>query len=101
MANTATVYARIDPELKADVENILSQLGVTPSSLVQMLYKQIRLTRSIPFEIKLPARKVLSLDELSTEELNVELQKAYDSTQAGKVHSVREVDEMMKRDYGI
>lgn len=101
MANTATVYARIDPELKADVDNILSQLGVTPSSLVQMLYKQIKLTRSIPFGIKLPAGKVLSLDELSTEELNVELQKGYDSTQAGKVHSVREVDEMMKRDYGI
>ena len=34
MANTAAVYARIDPKLKADVEDILSQLGLTPSSVV-------------------------------------------------------------------
>ena len=86
MANTATVYARIDPELKEDVENILSQLGVTPSSLVQMLYKQIRLTKSIPFGIKLPAGKVLSLDELSTEELNVELQNEKDVYQLSLIH---------------
>ena len=48
MANTAAVYARIDPQLKADVEDILSRLGVTPSSVVQMLYSQIKLTRRFP-----------------------------------------------------
>lgn len=101
MANTAAVYARIDPELKADVEDILSQLGLTPSSVVQMLYSQIKLTKSIPFEIKLPINKPLSVDELTTEQLNAELQKAYDSILAGKVHSVSEVDEIMKREYGI
>ena len=41
MANTAAVYARIDPKLKSEVETILARLGVTPSSLIQMLYNQI------------------------------------------------------------
>ena len=101
MANTAAVYARIDPQLKADVEDILSRLGVTPSSVVQMLYSQIKLTRSIPFGIKLPVKAPLSLAELTTEELNAELQKGYDSILAGKSYSADEVDEIMNREYGI
>ena len=101
MANTAAVYARIEPELKNEVEGILSQLGITPSAVVQMLYSQIKLTKSIPFEIKLPAREPLSIDELTTEQLNAELQKGYDDIQAGRLHSADEVDSILHRKYGI
>ncbi len=79
MANTAAVYARIEPELKTEVEGILAQLGVTPSAVVQMLYSQIKMTKSIPFDIKLPTRKPLAIDELTSEQLNAELQKGFDS----------------------
>ena len=44
MANTAAVYARIDTNLKESAEDILAQLGITPSSAIQMLYRQIVLT---------------------------------------------------------
>lgn len=101
MASTATVYARIEPELKTDVEGILSQLGLTPSAVIQMLYSQIKLTRGIPFEIKLPSRKPLSLDELTTEQLNAELQKGFNSIQAGRMYSADEVDAILHREYGI
>ena len=101
MSNTATVYARIEPELKNEVEEILAQLGVTPSAAVQMFYNQIRLTKSIPFEIKLPTRKPLSVDELTAEQLNAELQKGYDSILSGKLHSADEVDTILHREYGI
>ena len=79
MANTAAVYARIEPELKTEVEGILAQLGVTPSAVVQMIYSQIKMTKSIPFDIKLPTRKPLAIDELTSEQLNAELQKGFDS----------------------
>ena len=101
MANTATVYARIDPKLKSDVEEILSKLGLTPSSVVQMLYSQIHLTKSIPFSISLPAAKPLSLEELTMEQLNAELQKGYDSALSGRVHSADAVDQILKGEYGI
>lgn len=101
MANTAAVYARIEPELKNEVEGILSQLGITPSAVVQMLYSQIRLTKSIPFEIKLPSRRPLSLDELTTEQLNAELKKGYDDIQAGRLHTAEEVDSVLHMEYGI
>jgi len=101
MANTATVYARIEPELKTEVEGILSQLGITPSAVVQMLYSQIKLTRSIPFEIKLPIQKPLCIGDLTTEELNAELQKGFDSIQAGRVYTADEVDAFLKKEFGI
>ena len=101
MANTAAVYARIEPGLKDEVEGILSQLGVTPSAVVQMLYSQIKLTKSIPFEIKLPARIPISVDELTLEQLNAELQKGYDSVQAGRVYSADEVDSVLNKEFGI
>lgn len=37
MANTSAVYARIDTNLKDNAESILSQLGISPSSAIQML----------------------------------------------------------------
>ena len=38
MANTTAVYARIDTGLKEIAEEILSQLGITPSSAILMQY---------------------------------------------------------------
>lgn len=101
MANTATVYARIDPKLKSDVESILRELGLTPSSVVQMLYSQIKLTRSLPFEVKLPPARPLSVSEISTEQLSAELQKGVDSIKAERTYSADEVDAFLNKEYGI
>ena len=100
MANTAAVYARIDPKLKSEVDEILSELGVTPSSLIQMLYNQIRITKSIPFALTL-VRKPLVLEEMTKEEFDREMQKAEDDIKNGRVVSSKEVDEYFKNKYGI
>ena len=56
MANkTATVLARVDPKLKDEAEDILERLGVPASLLINMLYRQIVLTKSIPFSLSIPA----------------------------------------------
>ena len=59
MANTSTVYARIDTEIKENAESILSQLGISPSSAIQMFYSQIVLKRGMPFELRLPSENRL------------------------------------------
>ena len=100
MSNTATVYARIEPQLKEDVEKILNELGVTPSSLIQMLYNQIRLTNSIPFDIKMPNEKIL-LEDMTRKELTIELLKGIRDMQNGNVKSSDEVDAILKEKYGI
>ena len=102
MANTNAVYARIDSTLKENAENILGQLGISPSSAIQMLYSQIVLQNGMPFELRLPNRKPpISLGRLSKEELNAELQKGMDSLQNDKCYSVEEVDALLAKEYGI
>ena len=95
MANTNAVYARIDTNLKENAESILSQLGISPSSAIQMLYSQIVLQKGMPFELRLPAKKPLALGNMSKEDLNLELQKGIDSLNDGKSYSSDEVDESM------
>ena len=49
------IEAAVDSELRERAENILSQLGQTPSMAITQFYTQIILQRGIPFELKLPS----------------------------------------------
>lgn len=51
MANTSPVFARIDAELKSSAEEVMSNLGISPSAMIQMLYKQIINQNTIPFVV--------------------------------------------------
>lgn len=62
MMKSATIRARIEPELKDNVEHILQSLGVSTTDAITMFYKQIELHHGLPFKIELPnkeTRKVL------------------------------------------
>lgn len=101
MANTSAVYARIDTNLKESAESILSQLGISPSSAIQMLYSQIVLQKGMPFELRLPSKKPLALGSLTKEELDLELQKGIFSLNTGKAYNADEVDDYFTKEYGI
>lgn len=100
MPNTATVYARIEPKLKEDVDSILNELGVTPSSLIQMLYSQIKLTKRIPFDISIP-KKSIFIEDLTKEELNYELLKGVSDIENNNVKSSAQVDKILKDKFNI
>ena len=51
MAKTTTIRARIEPKLKAEAEAVLAELGLTPSDAIRLLYHQVKLSKSLPFEI--------------------------------------------------
>ena len=101
MANTSAVYARIDTQLKKNAEEILSQLGITPSSAIQMLYSQIVLSRGLPFEARLPARKPVAIGGMTREQLDAELQKGLDSMKNERLYSPDEIDAMFAEEFGI
>ncbi len=101
MANTSAVYARIDTGLKENAESILSQLGITPSSAIQMLYSQIVLTRGLPLDLRLPAAKPTAVGGMSRAELDAELMKGMDSLKAGKTYTADEVDAALAGEFGI
>src|SRR5271154_3941592 len=54
MSKTATIRTRIEPGLKSEVESILAHLGLTASETVHLLYRQIKLQRGLPFDVRIP-----------------------------------------------
>lgn len=51
-AKTATVTARIQPEIKESAEAILEKLGIPVSVFIDMTYRQVIATNGVPFELK-------------------------------------------------
>ena len=101
MANTSAVYVRMDSTLKNDAESILAQLGISPSSAVQMLYSQIILHRGLPFDLRLPQSEPVFETTMTREEIDLELLKGIESLKDGKVLSAKEVDDLLAREFGI
>ena len=52
---TANVMARVEPSVKEQAEAIMEMLGIPASVVINTLYKQIIMTRSIPFSLAVPA----------------------------------------------
>ncbi len=69
---TAIINARVKPELKQEVEQIFSQLGITTTQAITMFFEQIRLTRGIPFELKIPNEETLAAMEDAKANRNLE-----------------------------
>jgi DNA-damage-inducible protein J len=54
MVKSAMLCARMEPELKEEVDKILNELGLTTTQAVTLFYQQVRLQRGLPFEVKIP-----------------------------------------------
>ena len=100
-AKTANLYARIEPDLKDQAESILQQLGISASSAINIFYKQIILQNGLPFDVKLPVSKPISIDLLSKEELDNEIEKGYKDMIDGDVNDVDHFFSSIHKDYNI
>ena len=80
----ANVNVRIDGDIKADAEAVFSDLGLTPSTAINLFYKQVIRTHSIPFPLKaeIPNRKTKkALKEVKKIEKHPNKYKKYDSVE--------------------
>jgi addiction module antitoxin, relB/dinJ family len=100
-AKTANLYARVEPDIKEQAEAILSTLGIPASNAINMFYRQIILRQGLPFDVSIPQLRPLSLNNLSEEELDAELEKGYVDIAAGRMRPAREVFADLRRDYGL
>ena len=77
---------RVSPELKAQAEGILAEIGLSSSDAIRMFYKQVTLRNGLPFEARIP---------------NATTRKALRDAEAGRgMTDYASVDEMFK-DLGI
>ena len=68
----AVINARIESELKVDVESILKSLGLSATQAINMFYQQIKMHNGIPFEVKIPNAETQRVIEESRKGINVE-----------------------------
>jgi len=54
MAKTASMYVRIDPEIKTEVENVYSRYGISLSEAINMFIYQSINIGGLPFELRPP-----------------------------------------------
>jgi len=59
MAKEAMIRARIEPHLKAEVEDIFQELGLSITDAITLFYKQVKLNRGLPFEVRIPNETTL------------------------------------------
>ena len=54
MTKTATIRARVEPELKDKAEHVFHSLGLSVTQAITLFYKQVELRDGLPFEIAIP-----------------------------------------------
>ena len=101
MAKSASVYARIDPDLKEQAEAILAALGIPTSNAIDMFFKQSVLKKGLPFEVRLPYEMPLNMAALTEEELNEEIEKGYADILAGRTKPLEQAVAEMRKDFKI
>ena len=100
MAKTANLYARIEPDIKEQAECILAALGIPASNAITMFYKQIILHKGLPFQVKLPDHP-LNISNMSSAELDAELEKGYADMKAGRTIPVETALADIRKELGL
>ena len=78
MPRAAMIHARMEPELKHDVESIFRALGMTTTEAVTLFYKQVKMRHGLPFAVEVPDEE---LDAWQREEIT----KGLEEMRSGKL----------------
>ena len=67
---TANVNARIDSNIKAQAEAILSRIGLPRSVAIDAFYRQIIMHGGMPFSLTIPGSELPAYDRMSAAEFD-------------------------------
>jgi DNA-damage-inducible protein J len=63
MTKTATIRARVEPDLKSNAEHVFNRLGLTTTQAITLFFKQVEMRNSLPFELTIPNETTLQTFE--------------------------------------
>lgn len=63
MAKSAMIRARVESDLKDEVEQIFRILGLSTTEAINLFYIQVRLRKGLPFEVKIPNKTTVQTFE--------------------------------------
>ncbi len=94
---TANVLARVEPDVKQQAEEIMSQLGIPVSVVINMLYKQIIMKKGIPFSLSLSDAPA-TLDEMDTAAFNAIMEKGLTQAKNGESLDAEKVFSSLRKE---
>lgn len=97
---TANVLARVEPEVKEKAESIMAQLGIPASTVINMLYKQIIMTKSIPFSLSIPTTP-LARDEMNDVEFDAIMEKGLTQAKNGESSSAVDFISELRQEFNL
>lgn len=59
MSKDAMIRARIESDLKSEVEQIFNKLGLTTTEAITLFYNQVRMFHGLPFQVRIPNAETL------------------------------------------
>lgn len=86
--NKKRVQIQVDQELANETEQILQELGLTPTTVVTMLYKRIAANGSLPFDVVLT----------ESEKANIHFLKSTENTPIKEFKNAEEVQSWLEDD---
>lgn len=94
MSKKSVVYVRIDSDLKEKAEEILKQLGISPSSAITMFYSQIVRFKGLPLNLQL----LPSEDDFTPKELDAEFERRLGKIEKGEYYKIDELRELIGKE---
>lgn len=73
----ATINVNVDEKVKEQAKETLEYLGTNFTNVINMLLRQIILTESIPFEVKIPRLNAETKKAMEEAEKGIGLSKGY------------------------
>ena len=96
MQKSATLNLRVDPDVKQSAESVLSQLGLSMSTAIDMFLRQVALTGSIPFRVALPeVPRAVDADAMTDAELREKILSGLAEVDAGNGVSLSEAVQLL------
>ena len=96
---TANVMARVEPSVKEQAEKIMDTLGIPASVVINTLYKQIIMTRSIPFSLSIPSVPT-ARDEMDDSAFNAMMSRGLQEAKAGESCNAEDFFAALKQEIG-
>ncbi len=71
MTKSATVRARIEPDLKNRAERVFERLGLSTTQAITLFYRQVDVHNGLPFDIVIPTETTWKTFEDTDTERNL------------------------------
>ena len=92
MEKNATLNLRVNPEVKQNAEAVLTQLGISMSTAVDIYLRQISMVGGIPFPVTVKhAPDSINAEMMTADQIREKIQRGLDDADAGRVTDLSQI----------